>query len=85
MKRKFTFILTGLMLLAVGVNAEPVSLKTNGGQNVWCESKDGYLTLHFIVATDNHGAFQYDVDVESYKHVQLVNTGTSGAKLEVDV
>jgi hypothetical protein len=43
------------------------------------------LTLHFIVATDNHGAFQYDVDVESYKHVQLVNTGTSGAKLEVDV
>ena len=62
MKRKFTFILTGLMLLAVGVNAEPVS-----------------------VATDNHGAFQYDVDVESYKHVQLVNTGTSGAKLEVDV
>jgi len=43
------------------------------------------LTLHFIVATDNHGAFQYDVDAESYKHVQLVNTGTSGAKLEVDV
>ena len=38
MKRKFTFILTGLMLLAVGVNAEPVSLKTNGGQNVWKET-----------------------------------------------
>lgn len=36
MKRKFTFILTSLLLLAVGVNAEPVSLKTNGGQNVWC-------------------------------------------------
>ena len=148
MKRKFTFILTGLMLLAVGVNAEPVSLKTNGGQNVWCESKDGYtevsfnhnsfngkwngyygddwvanlpsgkkhrfvftfhsgvssdLTLHFIVATKNGDdwndgtkvvdevieagatSFQYDVDVESYKFVQLVNTGTSGAKLEVDV
>ena len=146
MKRKFTFILTSLLLLAVGVNAEPVSLKTSGGQNVWCESKDGYtevsfnhnsfngkwngyygddwvanlpsgkkhrfvftfhsgvssdLTLHFIVAKDNGGdwndgtkvvdevieagatSFQYDVDVESYKYVQLVNTGTSGAKLEV--